>query len=64
MKFSILILFGGLLLVSGLLFPGKASAELQLMFESGAVFQQRNDVAVPGNTGDLLAFDSFNKAQF
>jgi len=64
MKFSILILFGGLLLVSGLLFPGKASAELQLMFESGAVFQQRNDVAVPGNTGDLLAFDSFNKGPF
>ena len=40
------------------------SAEFNFMLESGAVWQHRNDVKIPGNTGTRVNFDEFNQGPF
>ena len=46
-------------------FTSSASfAELSLMLESGAAWQQRNDLRVPSDIGTRLDFDKFDEGPF
>jgi hypothetical protein len=39
-------------------------AEVRVMLETGGVWQHRNDVKIPGNTGDRVDFDEFDQGPF
>ena len=39
-------------------------AEFSVIVESGAAWQNRNDVRIPGETGTLVEFDEFNQGPF
>lgn len=58
MNFFNIIIF--ILAVSNL---GHAS-DFKLLFETGAVWQHRNDVKIPPGTGNLVEFDEFNQGPF
>lgn len=41
-----------------------SNASVKLFLESGAVWQNRNDIAIPGNSGTEFAIDQFNQGPF
>lgn len=41
-----------------------SEAQVSFMLESGAVWQHRNDVQIPSDTGTRLDFDSFDRGPF
>lgn len=52
------------LLILIFLISFEAVAEVRVMLESGGVWQHRNDVKIPGNTGDRVDFDEFDQGPF
>tara|TARA_B100001248_G_C27395862_1_gene465494 strand:- start:1719 stop:2447 length:729 start_codon:yes stop_codon:yes gene_type:complete len=47
-----------------IVFPKLASASFDIVFETGALWQQRNDVRIPNTGGTRLNFDEFDSGPF
>ncbi|TNF29022.1 MAG: hypothetical protein EP319_07815 [Deltaproteobacteria bacterium] len=58
------ILYINLLISILVLYSFSANAKLDLMLETGGVWQYRNDVKIPGNTGTRVDFDNYDQGPF